>query len=1014
MKDSFRETAQTVGIVAAHLEAEKAKRTAERAEEEAAETRNREKQLEAQVESLNAATEQASQDAAAALESANETERKRGEEEDRRNREEEGKKEQENLCYSLEKLLKEATQAQTADPDVFMGKSIKTIKSTIKDFKKLDETFFYRLELKESYANSVNGLAEIFSKMMLQAAQTLAQEKEPDTRKVLRARGQIIDARELFSRMGVSVETLKVQAPLKTVEQTLLRARSCSFLQAIGSLTDASEQWRAFVKFLVEEESFWLDNPLENRAAVKTDEEVFFGQLIDFQKALGPRIGADRAQSGNDEIVKELLDGLFGHRFPTLFEESPRLGVELATTVSVLLERVTNDWLSASQRPVEAFSTANDQKIYVLLGTASTFGLAHKKESGLSEINRVVEAALDQKCEICEAKHNTILSKKPDNFESRVAQAREVGSFCGSLPIPNIPLQTTRWKEFIDHACVSLIEILKPIIEETYRLADKDYLAAKAAAMETSELEQSLMVAKDRLQSANEGNRLAELAQKLHAARKEVPQKALENLDIERNKYPHRTKTGHMIAKICIVPAAIMGLGSLYLLFIMSGVVEGRRVSWGGSVGEVALMFLLFVPVLWTLTYLFASKDRIAKRNELDELRRRFLENSDSSKARAPQRSLFWRIVAPPGTASPRSEAVAEPSLASANARAVGWLLCGFVLCCGLTFLAKREMILATMLVLGAAVLCPPLVGVVGKRHPVIASWPPRIAVAVVLLIVAIIVDTSHNRPVKVAEQSNAERNKRACDGGNAQGCNELGLMCVKGDGVPKDTTEALALFTKACDGGYAAGCFNLGVMYGESVGVSRDSAKAVALFTRACDGGYVRGCFNLAIIYDDGDGVPKDPAKALPLFAKACDGEYTAGCNSLGVMYDKGDGVAKDTTKASALFTKACDGGYANACFNLGVMYDKSDGVSKDLAKALALFTKSCDGRVANGCFNLGLMYAKGVGVRRDSAKAAALYKKACDGGYAAGCKNFGMMNKKTGASLPATAGTTAKGSRQ
>ena len=54
---------------------------------------------------------------------------------------------------------------------------------------------------------------------------------------------------------------------------------------------------------------------------------------------------------------------------------------------------------------------------------------------------------------------------------------------------------------------------------------------------------------------------------------------------------------------------------------------------------------------------------------------------------------------------------------------------------------------------------------------------------------------------------------KNACDGGNARGCFNLGLMYYKGRGVKQDDFKAKELYGKACDGGCAGGCYNLGFM---------------------------------------------------------------------------------------------------------------------------------------------------------------------------------------------------------
>ena len=47
----------------------------------------------------------------------------------------------------------------------------------------------------------------------------------------------------------------------------------------------------------------------------------------------------------------------------------------------------------------------------------------------------------------------------------------------------------------------------------------------------------------------------------------------------------------------------------------------------------------------------------------------------------------------------------------------------------------------------------------------------------------------------------------RACEGGNARACSNLGLMHNNGDGVPKDRVKALDYLQKACDLGMSAAC---------------------------------------------------------------------------------------------------------------------------------------------------------------------------------------------------------------
>jgi len=136
------------------------------------------------------------------------------------------------------------------------------------------------------------------------------------------------------------------------------------------------------------------------------------------------------------------------------------------------------------------------------------------------------------------------------------------------------------------------------------------------------------------------------------------------------------------------------------------------------------------------------------------------------------------------------------------------------------------------------------------------------------------------------------------------------------------DKIKAKDLYTKACDGGEMNGCFNLGVMYDNGDGVKENTIKAKELFGKACDGGEMNGCYELGLMYNFGDGVKENKIKAKDLYTKACDGGDIRGCSNLGRMYFYGDGVRQNKNgvrqnkiKAKEFFGKACDGGEMFGC---------------------------------------------------------------------------------------------------
>jgi hypothetical protein len=66
------------------------------------------------------------------------------------------------------------------------------------------------------------------------------------------------------------------------------------------------------------------------------------------------------------------------------------------------------------------------------------------------------------------------------------------------------------------------------------------------------------------------------------------------------------------------------------------------------------------------------------------------------------------------------------------------------------------------------------------------------------------------------------------------------------GHGVVQDYGQALPLYRKACDGGNAQGCNNLGNFYETGRGIAQDHGQAASLYRKACDGGNPDGCNNL------------------------------------------------------------------------------------------------------------------------------------------------------------------------
>jgi TPR repeat protein len=118
------------------------------------------------------------------------------------------------------------------------------------------------------------------------------------------------------------------------------------------------------------------------------------------------------------------------------------------------------------------------------------------------------------------------------------------------------------------------------------------------------------------------------------------------------------------------------------------------------------------------------------------------------------------------------------------------------------------------------------------------------------------------------------------CESGDASACNDQGVTALHS--VPSDASLAVRSFERACQGGSADACSNLGALAEAGVGVRSNLSDAARLYEQACTGGAALGCSNLGALYARGKGVARDASEAQRLFSLACDGGSAAGCSNL------------------------------------------------------------------------------------------------------------------------------------
>lgn len=116
------------------------------------------------------------------------------------------------------------------------------------------------------------------------------------------------------------------------------------------------------------------------------------------------------------------------------------------------------------------------------------------------------------------------------------------------------------------------------------------------------------------------------------------------------------------------------------------------------------------------------------------------------------------------------------------------------------------------------------------------------------------------------------------CSNGDSRACFGAGSLYDTGEGgIKQDLAKAAIYYEKACNGGNFDGCINLGGLYYAGDGVAKDANKAKKLYIKACDLGGSVGCGAAGNM----SNMSKDRNEALKYFKKACDLGDENGCKA-------------------------------------------------------------------------------------------------------------------------------------
>lgn len=183
---------------------------------------------------------------------------------------------------------------------------------------------------------------------------------------------------------------------------------------------------------------------------------------------------------------------------------------------------------------------------------------------------------------------------------------------------------------------------------------------------------------------------------------------------------------------------------------------------------------------------------------------------------------------------------------------------------------------------------------------------------------------------------------------GDAKAQEMVAIMYDFGNGVAKDSVEAMSWYEKSAKQGNVSLQHDLGIRYFKGDRVKQDYEKAFYWWKLAAESGVLESQYNLGLMYGQGLGTEKDPAAAVKWYEKAAGQNHINAQYSLGIMYAFGQGVAVDYEKALAFFEVAANAGVPQAQYNLGVLYEHGRGTEVDYDKAKSWYEKAAAKGVA------------------------------------------------------------------
>jgi len=237
---------------------------------------------------------------------------------------------------------------------------------------------------------------------------------------------------------------------------------------------------------------------------------------------------------------------------------------------------------------------------------------------------------------------------------------------------------------------------------------------------------------------------------------------------------------------------------------------------------------------------------------------------------------------------------------------------------------------------------------------------------------------TSRYQLLKGSGPADAKRFEAQGKTGDANALLALGLMELRGTGIPMNKQAAAKHIEDAADRGHPIAMNEIGNLYAIGTGVDRNDAKAITWYQKAADLGVLMAKTNLGLVYYLGRGVPIDQTKAASLFEGPAVAGVPLAQRVLGYMYIEGKGTPKDVTKGWELLERAAAAKDRIAQGNLGIYLIKGQVVPRNVRDGVSYLEKAADNGHVVAMRLLGDIYGKGDGIPQDSAKSIMYLERA------------------------------------